>query len=851
MDQAFAIVEAGPCGAAEPCADLAALWAELGDERVATRPDFRFDLAYYRAAYPDLAGADDAALAAHYRDFGRAEGRNGTLYAEMRKAVPGLGALVAGLLREPRLVAAVAAGGDAAELAFELIALGDPVDRRVADFSAAHYRSIYPDLAGSKGSLFGHYVRFGAREGRRTLAELRRNVRAGARAFDPARRTVIVCAHEFSGTGAPMVARDLAAAAAARFNVVVLALRPGPLLAAFIPHAVSVMWTERPAEELDYLDRGHLARADFAILNSAECALFAKCLVARGIPFASYVHEFAEYSLPAYKNRIVALYSDLVVFSSEVVRRSWAGVLDDAGVDARDCLVVPQAALVPGAVPADEVRAARARLSALLGRDLGTSRIVYGAGFIHWRKGTDLFAMVAKASRDAVFVWIGDGLDHEDIHIGVWIEKHFADAGVNDPEGNFFHLPAGPAYADLCRAADVLFLSSRLDPLPNVVFDAVAAGCSVVLFEGATGFDDARYEGSEALARVPSGDLSAAAGAIAVAPGKRVGAALPVAAPAAVFETIAGRLAERLAALPPMSDDAGRYDVALLHGPGEPAELRAAERRKLWRCGRRAVWRSRGEAEAALAASPHPVHRAMTVTAYDEIAPVALPAYAVHVHAFYPEPLEAELSRAAFRHAARVVVTTDTEEKAARVAAAERAAGVPLDVRVVPNRGRDVVPFLEAVTGADDEIWCHVHIKRSPALAETGEAWRGFLMAILLGGERLSSALALIRQAEVGLVGAFDPYVMGWTGSRRLLPRVAARVPLPDHPLLFPVGNMFWTKAGVVRRMAGLFGAHPWPNEPLPSDGTPLHLVERLWPAVTAEAGLRSVFLDKPGERRV
>ena len=52
--------------------------------------------------------------------------------------------------------------------------------------------------------------------------------------------------------------------------------------------------------------------------------------------------------------------------------------------------------------------------------------------------------------------------------------------------------------------------------------------------------------------------------------------------------------------------------------------------------------------------------------------------------------------------------------------------------------------------------------------------------------------------------------------------------------------------------MLNLFGPdHPWPNEPIPTDGTEFHLIERLWPAVAAQAELDAIFLHKADEERV
>nr|ADI18727.1 lipopolysaccharide biosynthesis protein [uncultured Rhizobiales bacterium HF4000_32B18] len=880
--------------------DLTALWREFAaldrHGRLARRPDFRFDPDFYGGRNPDIAGEKDpAARARHYADVGAAKGRHPTLYHETRAEAQGVDRAVAFLVREPRLKAAVEAKvPGAAELAFELMALGDPVDKAVADFSVHHYRTVSSDLpAASDIALFLHYMKAGYREGRPVLATLRRNVHPGARAFDPARRTVIVATHEFSATGAPLVALDLATGAAERCNVVVMGLRAksGALIARFAEVAVSVIVTERPFEEWPFFDPCPLDAADVAILNSVECFPFVKALVARRIPFVSYVHEFTNYTLPAYKAVVTALYAERVLFSSETVRRSWAGVLADADFDvAADSAIVPQAELIPGAVPAADYRAARTRLSALLGTEVGDRRVVYGAGEVHWRKGTDIFAMLAAQGRrtdpDTLFVWIGDGLDHEDFHIGVWVEKHLSDGAVNDPAGNLFHLPAGPYYRDVCRAADVLFLASRLDPLPNVVFDAVALGCAVVLFEGASGFDDARYRGEPAMWRVPFGDLAAAGEAVARSPAKTLrdgafavrpeaAARCEAAASTAAAPGVPDLFARVVEPSPPAAAEedegaaAGDYDVGILYGPGDPPALRARERRAIWRHGRRAIWPSRAAAERAVAASDNWVHRTLRLAPYGETdAEDDPPPYSVHVHAHYTDGFAEDLAGfAAWRHAARVVATTDTEAKAAEIAAAGRNGGVAIETRVVANRGRDVLPFLELFDGSEDDnaLWCHVHLKKSVGLGPTspGAVWRAFLMRILLGGpERLSTALALIRAPEAGLVGAFDPYVMGWTGSRRLLAPLQARLdgweadggrrPLPDHPLLFPVGDMFWVKAGVVNAMRRLFGAdYPWPGEPLPGDGTVYHLIERLWPTAAALAGRDSVFVDKPDERRV
>jgi len=634
-----------------------------------------------------------------------------------------------------------------------------------------------------------------------------------------------------------------------------------------------VLWTEAPFNEFDTFNPAITDKISIAVLNSVECLPFQPLLVDREIPYACYIHEFTDYTLPPYKNAVTALLADRIVFSSETVRNSWLSVFNDTGFDvARDTEIIPQSPLKTGAVAEADYRTAREHLSALIGEDLGDRRVVYGAGHVQWRKGTDMFVMTAVQARsmdpDTVFVWIGDGVNHEDISFGIWLDKHLREAGVNEPGGNLFVVPAGPYYHDVCRAADVLFLSSRLDPLPNVVFDAVEQGAGVLMFAGASGFDDEHYGDFTMLERVRYGDLGQACEALLTFPTKVAQNGVYAVPPThsrmasgkgasgieteAVFEAILSGLRRRVDEGHVGTDLAGRYDRTVA---GRPSELE-----KVRRYGRLAVWRNRAEADAALAASDNWVHARQRTSVYSEV--VAHPPcdYAIHVHAYYPESLAGDLrDYAAFRCASRVVVTTDTEEKADKIHGYGEAAGVPVEVRLVGNRGRDILPFIELFdegTHDPDDLWCHVHLKKSLALGANspGDVWRDFLMRILLGNaDRLSNAIPIASQRNVGLVTAFDPNILGWTSSVRIMGRFERRLPgpLPPHPILFPIGNMFWTKARVIGAMRQIFPPeYPWPNEPIANDGTEFHFIERLWPAMAAVEELDAVYLEKSDQKR-
>lgn len=828
------------------------------------RPDFRFDPVFYGAAMP----AEQRARLSpreHFETSGKSQGRPANGFRAMGARSAAADRALADLVTDADLKAAVATNDpEALELAYELISLGDPVDAGISDFSNVAYLRVHPDLMRARVHPLQHYLKYGHAEGRSTLAALRKKRHAGARPYRPDLPTCLIAIHEMSRTGAPIVGRDLAREAAEDHNVIVLSLRGGELLDQFVEHACEVVITANPMHDMQIFNDPIFQRIDFAITNSVETWPMLPWLVARGIPFATYIHEYCEYysSFPAIYH--APLFADLLVFSSGTVRNGWLGRLTDIDFDVeRDSVVLPQRGFAVGGVDLATRSIARARLSEIVGRDLTDARVICGAGHLQWRKGTDIFAMTSQICRhrdpDTVFVWIGDGLDPQDMLFGVWMTAHLKRIGAGEKGSNLFTLPAGPAYGDVLAAADAMFLSSRLDPLPNVVFDALDRGCRIVQFDGATGFCDPVYRASDQFVTVEYANPQAAADAILALPPKDTAERKAAPAPQPTLTRIRELLYARLTSQRYFVHGASDFDIPVLYTTDDSdAELRAREREKMMRYGRRRLWRDLAEVQDALDRSTSWMHEGMRLAPYASAQPRGVPGFAMHIHAFYTDQLAADLDGfCAYGLARRIVVTTDTDRKRAEIEAIFAAAGREVEMRVVPNRGRDILPFLDLFregAAGEDDIWCHLHQKKSLGVTVEGDIWRSFLQRILLGDrDELSNALAQVAQPKVGLVAPLDPYCLSWNASRPLLQRLASRLPAPpaSTPLLFPVGNMFWVRRPVVEAMNAFFGdAYPWPNEPVGSDGSEYHLIERLWPAMAAQAGLESAFIHKPDERR-
>jgi GT2 family glycosyltransferase len=224
--------------------------------------------------------------------------------------------------------------------------------------------------------------------------------------------------------------------------------------------------------------------------------------------------------------------------------------------------------------------------------------------------------------------------------------------------------------------------------------------------------------------------------------------------------------------------------------------------------------------------------------------PLAAPAprVAVICHLFHPE-IAAEV-RGYLRNLpvpADLFLSTDTEQKAAaiRPAFADWTGG-RLEIRVTPNRGRDIAPklvgFADAHAGHD--LVLHLHSKKSEH-ASFLAPWRGFLFENLLGSpEAVSSILdAFARLPKLGMV-APQHYEsirrwLGWNGNYDVARDLAKRMGIelsPTRALDFPSGSMFWARPAALKPLLDLnLSFDDFPAEGAQLDHTPAHAIERLY----------------------
>jgi lipopolysaccharide biosynthesis protein len=229
----------------------------------------------------------------------------------------------------------------------------------------------------------------------------------------------------------------------------------------------------------------------------------------------------------------------------------------------------------------------------------------------------------------------------------------------------------------------------------------------------------------------------------------------------------------------------------------------------------------------------------------DEVTPIGRLKVALHAHFFYPELCSEFLFHLATNQTrCDLMISTDNSIKAGQLRRVLRSyTNGQVEIRVVPNRGRDLGPLLSefAEDLADYDLIGHVHAKRSPYVGDPasdqdwGDTWREFLWQNLLGGlhPMMDRIVAAFEHREgLGLVFPSDPNLIGWGDNRVQAAEIARSMgwtgQLSDH-FDFPLGTMFWMRLNALRPLVDLrLGWNDYSEEPLAYDGTLLHALERL-----------------------
>lgn len=326
------------------------------------------------------------------------------------------------------------------------------------------------------------------------------------------RRRIVIVSHDAHPHGAQLLAMNMARTFGEMgFDTDMIVLGDGPLLPRFAEvakvHRIDLR-AESGSAVLDQLRALH-AGAEVAIANTTVSGLLVPLLKQAGFRVVSLVHELPgvlrTYKLTEHA-RAISDHADKIVFAAQVVRDGFEEVV---GRGLEQAEIRPQGLYNRTNLGSQSARSElRSAVRNKLGLPAG-SRLVLGVGYGDHRKGLDLFVDMSltllERDHEAVAVWVG----HLDGRFGDAQKRRVRAAGLTD-RIVFTGLVNEPQ--EFFQAADVYALTSREDPFPSVVLEAMDAGLPVVAFEGAGGFGDLLRRGCGIA--VPAFDTSAMASGI-------------------------------------------------------------------------------------------------------------------------------------------------------------------------------------------------------------------------------------------------------------------------------------------------------------------------------------------------
>ena len=218
------------------------------------------------------------------------------------------------------------------------------------------------------------------------------------------------------------------------------------------------------------------------------------------------------------------------------------------------------------------------------------------------------------------------------------------------------------------------------------------------------------------------------------------------------------------------------------------------------------------------------------------------PAALIHAHVFYPDLMEELVRQLNFMPIPYdLIVTTDTGHKKETIRGLlKNCTASKIIVRICPNRGRDIGPFMvecrNLLSGYD--YICHVHTKRSTTV-DWGDHWRKYLWNNLFGSkDNLNGIFHNFNiNRQLGMI--FPPTYpviaphCNWGGIKErcagILKRAGLNSELPDTPV-FPAGNMFWARTDAIAPLFRLNHSYGDFEEENGQIGDTLaHAIERIW----------------------
>lgn len=246
-------------------------------------------------------------------------------------------------------------------------------------------------------------------------------------------------------------------------------------------------------------------------------------------------------------------------------------------------------------------------------------------------------------------------------------------------------------------------------------------------------------------------------------------------------------------------------------------------------------------------------------------AAVPMPRAALFMH-IYDHTMAPELAAYAANLPPEVDIYISTVSQEKKDAILEAFQDLPnsLEIRVLPNRGRDVSALLTSFRDVvmDYDVACVTHDKKTeflkPKTVGEGFAYMGY--ENILGSRALVTRILgeFSRDSFLGLLCSPDPshadfashIGLEWLGNyentKTLAGELGLHIPMDEeHPPVAPYGSSFWFRTAALEPLFQKKWTYDdFPEEPLQEkDGTIMHAIERIYPYAAQHTGYYSAVV--------
>lgn len=320
-------------------------------------------------------------------------------------------------------------------------------------------------------------------------------IRENREPVESIKKKIIIVSHDALYHGAQLLALHLAIILKEQFNYEVFTiLKGGGILEEEFKKHSHVLNFERDYpnnyKKNDIISRLYQNGFNIAIANTVVSGDIVELLSKNQIKTLSLIHE-----LPGIINQMkqesnflkIIQHADKIVFPSNFVKEK---TFRQSDMHDKRSIIAPQGLYVKNTYKKDRTEAKK-KLRKFLSVP-ADAKIVICVGFADYRKGADIFIHVAQEviqnNSNVYFIWIG----HTDIIFIPPMQRSIIDNGLKE---KIRFIGIQDDISMFYAGADLFLLTSREDPFPSVVLEALDVELPVIGFEGAGGFSDILKKG--------------------------------------------------------------------------------------------------------------------------------------------------------------------------------------------------------------------------------------------------------------------------------------------------------------------------------------------------------------------